>query len=399
MVLDLVRAGGEALQELRTLLTRDKKFRELVRNPLLLQLAVSLHSAGATVDMARAADKREGLLSAYVEYAERRMQRSGTESGLWLPFIARVLRDKHKVMYCPDRAPVEFLPLEFAKSAERRTLMAAAGCVAVISLVLRGAMVLLAPESPAKPIYLITTIAVPLTYGHLAWLVTKKSVWDPLTSRKTQATMSLLRFAKRAVILSLIQTATVWLFMRIDIDNEAIESFIVVALIGSTIWPALQMTHESSPSDPSEIPNRVGGEIASLIRSTAIVAALVSTAIYVTLSVTFSALEPAIQIGNGLLYDPLINSLFFVAPVALIAALKNGGADLLRRDQCRRIMVRYGYLPKRHGVALEEIRKSSLVIPRRGAFEFRHSLIRDFLARRLPEDMSASEFVPVRSAQ
>lgn len=172
----------------------------------------------------------------------------------------------------------------------------------------------------------------------------------------------------------------------------------LLLMVGIAMWPALQMARESDTSDPSEIPDRVGGEIRSLVRATVVVAFLVTGSMYVTLTIIFEALNPIPAIGEGLLYSPMLNAFFFVVPVAFLTALRNGGVDLIRRDQCRRIMIRFGYLPKAHKRALEEVRKSSLVVPRRGVLEFRHALIRDYLADRYHEEGVPLSFVPVRIA-
>lgn len=389
------RSGG-ALAGLGQALSKDRKFRDLLRNPLFLRLAASLYRDGGDVDLSGSADRRKALLAAYVDYAERRMARNGVHPERWLYYMACALRGQQKVTFCPDRQAVEFLPLQFKGLAERRILLIATLLVAVPSLALRGVMILLAPDSPTKPMYLAITLMLPLSYGYLAWRVVKDDLWAPLVGRRTSVVKGLVRFAKRSVIVCLVEGGAAWSLISSGAADGAMGGVALLLMVGIAMWPALQMARESDTSDPSEIPDRVGGEIRSLVRATVVVAFLVTGSMYITLTIIFEALKPVSPIGEGLLYSPTLNAFFFVVPVAFIAALRNGGVDLIRRDQCRRIMTRFGYLSKSHKRALEEVRKSSLVVPRRGALEFRHALIRDYLADRFHEGATPLHFVPVR---
>ncbi|MFD7259635.1 NACHT domain-containing protein [Streptomyces sp. NPDC059874] len=395
-VAEIVNEAGGALEGLDRALRKDRKLRDLLRNPLFLRLAMTLYSESADVDLSRSTDRRKALLAAYVDYAERRMAGNGVQSEGWLYFMAFALRGKQRVMFCPDRYSVEFLPIKFKRLAETRVLLMASLLVAVPSFLLRGAMILLAPDSPTKATYVAITFFVPLSYGFLTWRITKDDLWSPLAGRRTSVVRGLLRFARRSVIISLLEGAAVWSLVTSGAAVGVLGGIVLLAFVGVTMWPALQMVRESDTSDPSEIPDRAGGEIRSLVRSTLIVAALVAVSMYVTLAVIFEALSPVPVVSEGLLYAPMLNAFFFIVPVAFIAALRNGGVDLIRRDQCRRIMIQFGYLPKNHKASLEEIRKSSLVVPRRGALEFKHVLIRDHLSHRFGEDATSLSFVPIR---
>lgn len=326
------------------------------------------------------------------------MARSGVHPERWLYYMACALRVQQRVTFCPDRQAVEFLPLRFKGIAERRILLVASLLVAVPSLALRGVMILMAPDSPTKPMYLAITLLIPLSYGYLAWRVVKDDLWAPLVGRRTSVVQGLLRYAKRSVIVCVMEGGAAWSLVSSGAADGVMGGVALLLMVGIAMWPALQMARESDTSDPSEIPDRVGGEIRSLVRATVVVAFLVTGSMYVTLTIIFEALNPIPAIGEGLLYSPMLNAFFFVVPVAFLTALRNGGVDLIRRDQCRRIMIRFGYLPKAHKRALEEVRKSSLVVPRRGVLEFRHALIRDYLADRYHEEGVPLSFVPVRIA-
>ncbi|MFI2032862.1 NACHT domain-containing protein [Streptomyces buecherae] len=393
----IIRDAGDSLTGLGEALIRDRKLRDLLRNPLFLRLAISLYSEGGDVDITSSVDRRKSLLAAYVDYAERRMASSGVKPDRWLYFMARGLKSQRRVTFCPDRYPVEFLPIWLKELAEKRTLVTASLFVIVPSILLRGVMTLLAPNSSAKPIYLIITVVAPVAYGILAWHLVKDDLWAPLAGRKASVVRGLLRFAKRIVLVCLVEGIAAWSLVATGAADGSLGGISLVVLVALSSWPAIKMARESEASDPSEIPDRVGGEIFNLLRVTVVVTSLVSGAMYVTLTVIFEALDSARVVGEGLLYSPMLNSFFFVLPIAFIAALKNGGVDLIRRDQCRRIMIRFGYLPKGYRVALEEIRKSSLVIPRRGALEFKHTLIRDHLSERFHEDVAPLSFVSIRS--
>ncbi|MFI6682866.1 NACHT domain-containing protein [Streptomyces sp. NPDC050485] len=395
-IFEVINRSAGALAGLGQALSKDRKLRDLLRNPLFLRLAVSLYREGGDVDLSGSADRRKALLAAYVDYAERRMARNGVHPERWLYYMACALRGQQRVTFCPDRQAVEFLPLRFKGLAERRILLIASLLVAVPSLVLRGVMILLASDSPTKPMYLAITLMLPLSYGYLAWRVVKDDLWAPLVGRRISVVKGLQRFAKRSVIVCLVEGGAAWSLVSSGAADGAMGGVALLLMVGIAMWPALQMARESDTSDPSEIPERIGGEIRSLVRATVVVALLVTGSMYITLTIIFEALNPVSAIGDGLLYSPTLNAFFFVVPVAFIAALRNGGVDLIRRDQCRRIMTRFGYLSRVHKRALEEVRKSSLVVPRRGALEFRHALIRDHLADRFGEEVTLLSFVPVR---
>ncbi|MFF0075207.1 NACHT domain-containing protein [Streptomyces sp. NPDC005494] len=394
---EVLNKAGDGLGRLNQALNRDKKLRDLLRNPLFFRLAISLYSEGGDVDLSSSTDRRKGLLAAYVDYAERRMASSGIQADRWLYFMARALRGQQRVTFCPDRQSVEFLPIQFKRIAERRILLTASLFVAVPSFLLRGVMILLASDSPTKATYIAITLMVPLSYGFLAWKVVKDDLWAPLVGRKTSVVKALLLYAKRSLIACLVEGGAAWALVTSGAANTAMGGVALLLMVLVAIWPALQMARESDTSDPSELPDRVGGEIRSLVRATVVVASLVAGSTYITLTVIFEALNPVPVVGEGLLYSPMLNAFFFVAPIALIAALRNGGVDLIRRYQCRRIMIKFGYLPKAHKAAFEAVRRSSLVVPRRGALEFRHALIRDHLAERFRDDVNLLSFVTIRS--
>ncbi|MFF3657335.1 NACHT domain-containing protein [Streptomyces olivochromogenes] len=396
-VFEVITQHGGKLAELERTVKNDRKLRELLHNPLFLRLAIALYSDGDAIAISKSKDRRTGLLAAYIQYAERKMARNGIESGRWLPFIARALKEQRRIMFCPDRYSVEFLPIQFKELAERRTLLMSSLLVGIPTLILRGALVLLAPESPTKSVYISITLLAPVSYGYLAWRVIKGDLWGPLAGRRTSVVQGLLRFARRVVLVCVMEAGAAWSLVSSGAADGLLGGISLLLMVTLTMWPALQMTRESDTSDPSEIPDRVGGEMLSLVRATVIVAALVAAAMYVTLTIVFTAFESVPAVGQGLLFSPLLNAFFFIVPVAFIAALRNGGVDLIRRDQCRRIMVRFGYLPRDQRTALEEIRKASLVIPRRGALEFRHALIRDHLADQISDAEVPSSFVAIRS--
>lgn len=273
-------------------------------NPLFLHLAISLYADGSVPEFSRTADRRSGLLAAYIDYAERRMARNGIESGHWLAFMAHALKSQRKILFCPDRYPVEFLPIWFKELAERRVLLTASLLVAVPSFILRGAMILLAPDSPTKTAYVSITLLAPLSYGYLAWRVVKEDLWVPLTGRRTSVVTGLLRFAKRIVLVAAMEGAAAWSLVSSGAANGTFGGIMLLALVTITMWPALQMARESDTSDPNEIPDRVGGELLSLARATVIVASLVAGGMYVTLTVIFSALSTVPAVGEGLLYSP-----------------------------------------------------------------------------------------------
>ncbi|WP_211124755.1 NACHT domain-containing protein [Streptomyces yatensis] len=396
-VSDFVGSFGDSLSNLNHALGRDGQLRQLLCNPLMLRLAISVYSAGDSPDFAASGDRRRSILAAYVNSAERSMKR-GADAGMWLAFTALGLREQRRSLFCPDRAPVEFLPNKFKKLAETRTLLMAFLFVAVPSFILRLVMALFAPESPSKSVHLSLAFAVPITYGSLAWMVARGDIWAPAVARRTSVARSLFKFAKRLLGVLLVEGVMGISLVLSGAADDFLGGICLAFLTVLAIFPALKMARESQTLDPSEMPDRVGGEISNLVRSTVTVAILVSAATYVTLSAAFYFFRSASVVSQGMLYSPLLNSFFYVVPTAFIAALRNGGLDLIRRGQCRRIMTKAGYFPRRHKTSLEEARRVSLLVPRRGALEFRHPLIRDYLSECISGD-GLHPFVSLRSTQ
>ncbi|WP_199888214.1 NACHT domain-containing protein, partial [Streptomyces badius] len=74
VISEIIDDAGGGLGGLNQALGRDKRLRDLLRNPLFFRLAISLYSEVGNVDLSSSTDRRKGLLAAYVDYAERRME-------------------------------------------------------------------------------------------------------------------------------------------------------------------------------------------------------------------------------------------------------------------------------------------------------------------------------------
>ncbi|MEU1668717.1 NACHT domain-containing protein [Streptomyces sparsogenes] len=377
---------GADFEQLAKEIRASRRFRSLLQNPLFLRLALITYREADKISVVESRDMEDALLEEYIAHCERRVGLSLNESiqMSWLAGVAQALRVRKLVSFYPDRAPVEYFPASLEKSLVRATFWCSFLAVVLPTMAVRITMTSLADDSAVRPMYIFLSCLFPLTFGYLAIKMAKDELSLAPVSRTTAAKKNAKDFLKRLVAVFIAQgivAATLIPFA----GNAVVGTIVVIAIPCSMMWPPMIMIWSSERAEKTRMPLYPGEELASVRHAALIVGLLVSGGFYLCVSLSMYALYPALK--PALLFQPGINTLFYAVPLGLLAALRNGGADLIRRRLCIAIMARHGLLPKKYFKVLESFRKSSIIIPRLGAFEFRHLMVRDHLAKKAPNDL------------
>ncbi|MEU9731109.1 NACHT domain-containing protein [Streptomyces sp. NPDC048002] len=378
---------GSGFEQLVSKVRASRKFRSLLQNPLFLRLALITYREADTISVVESRNMESALLEEYVKHCKQRAGFSPHEPMQisWLTSIAQVLRVKKVASFYPDRAPVEYFPESLERDLTRATLWCCFLSVVVPTILVRAVMTGLADESPVRTVYVFLTYLFPLTFGFLAVKIAKDELLRAPASRATAARKNVTAFLKRLCAVFIAQGVVAASLMPFA-GNPVVATIVVVGFPVSMMWPPMRMIWSSERVERSRLPFYPGEELTSLRRAALIVGLLVGGGFYACVGLSMYALYPALK--DGMLFQPGINTLFYAFPVGLLAALQNGGADLIRRRLCIVIMARKGLLPRNYFKALESLRKSSMLIPRLGSFEFRHLMVRDHLARKAPNDLA-----------
>ncbi|MEU8551843.1 NACHT domain-containing protein [Streptomyces roseoverticillatus] len=385
-LVDSLASFGEYFRELSKAIQASRKFRSLLQNPLFLRLALITYREADTIGIVGARDMESALLKEYVSHCEQRSN-VGLHDSVemsWLASIAQTLRARKTVSFCPDRAPIEFFPVHLHRSLTKATIWCCFLAVVVPTMVVRFVMTISAAPSATRTMYMVLTFLFPLTFGFMAVRMAKDELPLAPVSRTTVARKNVTVFFRRLVAVFIAQGILATL-LRPFAGNAIVSAIVVIGFPCSMMWPPMRMIWSSERAEKSRMPLYPGEELASLRRAALIVGLLVGGGFYASVSLSMYALYPALK--DSLLFQPGINTLFYAVPVGLLAAMKNGGADFIRRRLCMVLMARRRLLPKSYFKTLESLRKSSILIPRLGSFEFRHLMVRDYLARGAPGDL------------
>ncbi|WP_079197789.1 NACHT domain-containing protein [Streptomyces sp. CB03911] len=379
-VLASVQALGESHAGLSEALMKDRALRSLLQNPLFLTLAITAFEGSEPDQVPHGKSSKERLIERYLEIACSRsgLGESGFGRKTWLPYLAASLRARREVSFYPDRAPVIFLPELLKKPAEKLIKRRVFMVEAIPSMIVRGAVTALAPTSQAQILYAILTLVSPVASSWVAVKFATTDLWIPPASRVTSISRLFLGFMYRLALVFFAESAIANALVEFAPSWETLTGIVVVLFPCGTIWPTLYLMRGSKPDQVDRYPSRPGSELRTLAGTSLAISALAGICIYIGLTISFKSLDPALQ--PGMLLDPLLNAIFFLPPLMILAGLRNGGSDLIRRRTCVHLMGSFGLLPGSYSRSLESVRKSSLFVPRGGALEFRHSLIRDFLA-------------------
>ncbi|WP_122621083.1 NACHT domain-containing protein [Streptomyces sp. Tu 4128] len=377
---------GPGFEQLLRGIEGSRKFRSLLQNPLFLRLALITYRDVDAIGVTGSRDMESALLREYISHCEKRVNLDlhGPVQTSWLASIAQTLRARKLVSFYPDRAMVEHFPVSLEGTLKRAMLWSCFLAFVVPTIAVRFVMTASAEESTVRPIYWVLTFLLPLTFGYLAVKIAKDEFPLSPVSRTMAARKNVKLFFKRLVVVFIAQGIVAALLIPFA-GNAVIDTIVVIGFPCSMMWPPMRMIWSSERAEKSRMPLFPGAELASLRRAALAVGLLVGGGFYACVSLSMYALYPALK--SVLLFQPGINTLFYAVPIGLLAALQNGGADLIRRHLCMIIMAQRGLLPKRYFQVLDSLRKSSILIPRLGSFEFRHLMVRDYLAKKAPDSL------------
>lgn len=378
---------GSSFKQLRYEIQHSRRFRSLLQNPLFLRLALITYYEAASIDIADSRDMESTLLGEYIAHCGKRADLDLNESVQmsWLAGIAQGLRSRKLASFYPDRAPLEYFPVDLQRILTKSTIWCCFLAVVVPTMAVRAIMTISAPPSATRNMYFLLTILFPVTFGFIAAKIAKDELPRAPVSRTTAARKNAAIFIKRLAIVFIGQGAVATVLMPFA-GNAIVATIVVIGFPASMMWPPMRMIWSSERAEKTRMPSYPGEELSSLRHSAILVGLLVGGGFYACVSLSMYALYPALK--DALLFQPGINTIFYAFPLGLLAAMQNGGADLIRRRLCVTIMARRQLLPKRYFKALESLRRSSVLIPRLGSFEFRHLMVRDYLARKAPENLA-----------
>ncbi|MGG2465636.1 NACHT domain-containing protein [Streptomyces sp. RGM 3693] len=385
---------GADFAQLQEAIRASRRLRSLLQNPLFLRLALITYREADKIRLLESRNMEASLLQEYVEHCEQRAGLAHNESidTAWLARIAQALRSRKLVSFFPDRAPVEYFPVELERNLARAAFWSCFLAVVIPTILVRLVMTALAVDSNIQTVYFALTWITPLSFGFLAGKMAKTEIRLAPVARTTEARRSVTTFLRQTATLFLAQGAVAFLLQPFA-SNPVIGPLVVLGFPISMMVPPMRMIRSSKRAEKSRMPFHPGEELASVRRSAIIVGLLVGGGFYASASLSMYALYPALK--NALLFQPGINTIFFAVPIGLLAALRNGGADLIRRYLCIAIMIRNDLLPRRYFKTLESLRRSSILVPRLGSFEFRHLLVRDHLAMKAKRDLAMRRNIPL----
>ncbi|WP_371096188.1 NACHT domain-containing protein [Streptomyces sanglieri] len=385
LVNSLAHLGADFKQLLKEIRS-SRKFRSLLQNPLFLRLALITYREADEIRIVDSRDMESALLREYIAHCGKRVGLGLHESVQmsWLASIAQSLRARKIVSFYPDRAPLEYFPVHLQRILTKATIWCCFLAVVVPTMVVRFIMTISAAPSATRNMYMVLTFLFPLTFGYLAVKIAKDELPKAPVSRATVARKNAVIFFKRLVAVFIGQGAVAALLIPFA-GNSIASAIVVIGFPCSMMWPPMRMIWSSERVERTRMPIYPGEELASLRRAALIVGLLVGGGFYTCVSLSMYALYPALK--DALLFQPGINTIFYAVPLGLLAGMQNGGADWIRRRLCIVIMAKNQLLPKRYFRALESLRKSSILIPRLGSFEFRHLMVRDYLARKAPDSL------------
>ncbi|RGD59328.1 NACHT domain-containing protein [Kitasatospora xanthocidica] len=382
---DTLRPMSSDFRELRNAVNRSARLRSLLCNPLFLHLALETYRHAESVTLDTSKSMQNSLLGQYIDHCERRAGLNPDESGSssWLAATAQALRARRIISFYPDRAPVEFFPAALEKQLERRVKWLSFTAVVAPTVLARGLMVAFADQTDIRAFYAALAFLFPITFGIMAMKIAKDELSVLPAARTTAAKKNAIVFFKRTAYIFIAQGALAYPLTPLA-RNQIISSVILIGFPISLMWPPMKMLRSSARVGRDRLPLYPGEEISSVLRAAVTVGLLVSSAFYAAITLSMSALYEGLK--SALLYAPEINTLFYAIPIGILAALINGGADLIRRRACVALMVQNGLLSRDYFNVLESLRRSSILIPRLGSFEFRHLMVRDYLADKAPAE-------------
>ncbi len=386
-VLDIIQSLGGSHAGLMKAVMVDRSLRSLLQSPLFLALAISAYEGVDQEAVPKGKNARQSLIERYLEISRSRSGLSRSDFGrdTWLPYVAASMRSRREIDFQPDRAPVLFLPQSLKRSVEKKVKRRVLMVEIIPSILARAVVTVLAPDSRAQIVYAILTVIFPAATSWIAIRFAVSDLWATPTARVTPVRKLAFGYIYRLTLVFVIEGAIATALSNFAPSWNVVIDIAVLIFPCGTIWPTIFLMRGSQPSGVDHYPSRPGGELRSLAGTACAVAAMVGLGLYVGLTISFSSLAPALR--SGMLLDPLLNAIFFLPPLMVLAGLRNGGSDLIRRVTCIQVMADCEILPGGYFRSLELLRKSSLFVPRGGSLEFRHSLIRDYLAefhRKIP---------------
>jgi NACHT domain-containing protein len=368
---------------LHSYVRKNSRLRDLLRTPLFLQLAIDAYRGKRHEDIGvPAGNWRSAIIDSYLDRAAERATYTKPDADVgmntWLPRLADHLRRNHETTFYPDRLPLAMCDTRRAYISRRAGWSAI--CISLVAILLpRIPILYIGQEGAGYPSYIVMTIVSCTLCAVMARKITQRALTQPPASRRILFSKiipqvlirwALMYSALTGIIYGLSQIAGTEIALYVDFFG-----LILVATM-----PAMRLMQGTKPNAPAYLPLNPGRETKSLVVS----AVVSATVIFAVLSITLSGTLIPLNSGPTLMTmvpTPIIIP-YLIVPFAVVAALLNGGAELIARLTARRVLVREGLLPKRYFASFHALQTSSVLTPELGGYRIIHSLVRDHLAVR-----------------
>ncbi|AOS62836.1 NACHT domain-containing protein [Actinoalloteichus hymeniacidonis] len=361
----------------------DSKLRDLLRTPLFMRFSMS---AFLGLDPSEIHSKnRKWDYSIIQSYLDRAAERAGRKTaridlGLhsWLPRIANQMRAERETVFFPDRVHYRFVSGIHARRIRFMSMCAVFVGALFFFLLCRMPLAIFTFNTQSGDIYFMMGIVGSTGVAFGCMILTRAVMTNPPGSIE-QRTKGLMKKAFRRWFIGYMSISAIMAIMNQIGANSGVAY--VVAILGNivvAVWPVLVLIVGSAPGDPAVTPKYPNYELKSLLKVAGRCSLLVFSMVFGTLMMF---LTPIYVARPEELPSNAVSTVFFFVPLFVITAFFiNGGADLIGRLISRWYLGIIGFLPKPFGRGINSLRKSSVIVPSGGGYEFVHSLVRDHLA-------------------
>jgi cadmium resistance protein CadD (predicted permease) len=362
----------------------DRKFRDLLCIPLFLKLAVHAYQNLPAVQIVNDSGSwQNSVIDAYLSQAGRRISNADNATGLgkWLSVLAENLRARHQTIFYPDRLPI-ILVTEHQKSLReagiRQAGFATGGVMAIALLAIRVPLLDDILKNSLFIAYAAPSVLLIAVLTFTAWKLGRHAIESPLGGRRSNVRRIIWRIGLNW-ILAYVCLSSLLSALSHFVPGQEFSILLLLSSIGVGMYPAWALTR-SSTKDIEATPRYPGEENKSLVVTCAISVVAGAGALGITL---FIALSPFGFADPSIFPLPIwAIMIYFVIPYSLAIGMRNGGAEVIARYASERLAISHGLLPRPYMATFDALRKSSILVPRQGGYEFIHTLVRDRLAER-----------------
>ena len=376
-ILERICSGGSGLPAMAA---RDRKFRDMLRRPLFLQLAAMSRGVTSSGVRPRRGKWSDSIIDSYLDRVSSRLSGEGMPSGAlpeWLPGLAKHLRGTDAATFYPDRIPLQLMTDQLrGKVARMAGAICAAFAFSAIAVV-RAITWIAMPNHELSKVYFSSGLLLLLVVPWAAWSIAGRCVSAPPVGRRAVFA----NLTRRVMPNFAIAYSTLGAVAASGGEGMlGIVVFILLPIVGA--YPGIVLLKSSRQLPDVELPRYPGEEIRRLCRTTLVSAAVVAVTLSASLSLTLGPLD----LANNEFFPLRIWSLlpYFVVPFAVVVGIANGGADMAARYAARRVLARHKMLPDSFE-DFDKLRRSSVLVPSGGGLSFVHALVRDHISCLRPE--------------